>query len=85
MLGLITCPGAAATDVNEYGATVNLTTSIRALGVAKVDTSVPTLPTSPFGFAIQYLVADAAGNSAPVAWRLVRAEVSTDVGDLLGN
>ncbi len=57
--------------MNEYGATVNVTFSIRAFGVAKVDTRVVTPPTAPFGFAIQYLVTDAAGNSATPAWRLV--------------
>jgi len=36
-----------------------------------VDTSVPTAPTKQFGYVIEYGVADAAGNRAPTARRLI--------------
>ncbi|KAG2451339.1 hypothetical protein HYH02_003943 [Chlamydomonas schloesseri] len=65
-------PGATATDVNAYGVTLDVTTAVRQYGAAKVDTSSATPPDAPYGFAVQYTVEDAAGNSAVPAWRLIR-------------
>ena len=59
-------PGATASDVNELGATVNLTSRVQAFGAAAVDTTFATDPRSAFGYAIRYEVSDAAGvRSAP--------------------
>jgi hypothetical protein len=49
-------PGAKAFDVNAYGVTVDVTGSISSTGAGRVDTSQPTDPKQPYGFAIIYTV-----------------------------
>ncbi|PNH08676.1 hypothetical protein TSOC_004773, partial [Tetrabaena socialis] len=65
-------PGAIASDVNEFGRSVDITGRIQAFGVAAVNTLSATPPADLYGYLVRYQVSDAAGLVAPDAWRLVK-------------
>ncbi|PNH08675.1 hypothetical protein TSOC_004770, partial [Tetrabaena socialis] len=65
-------PGATASDVNEFGRSVDITGRIQAYGVAAVNTLSATPPADMYGYLVRYQVSDAAGLVAPDAWRLVK-------------
>lgn len=53
----VRCPaGASATDVNELGTTVNISSRVLAFGAGSVDTRVPTAPGALFSFVVEYQV-----------------------------
>ncbi|GIL59280.1 hypothetical protein Vafri_14181 [Volvox africanus] len=64
--------GATATDVNEYGISVDISSRVQSYGAAAIDTSMVTPPGETHSFAVQYTVTDLAGNAATPAWRLIR-------------
>ncbi|EFJ42395.1 hypothetical protein VOLCADRAFT_97453 [Volvox carteri f. nagariensis] len=66
-----TDPGATAFDIDEFGATINLTNAIQAYGITAVDTFAATPPLALHSYVIRYSVTDSSGVAA-VGWRLIK-------------
>ncbi|EFJ46527.1 hypothetical protein VOLCADRAFT_93090 [Volvox carteri f. nagariensis] len=66
-----TDPGATAFDIDEFGATINLTNAIQAYGITAVDTFTATPPPALHSYVIRYSVTDSSGVAA-VGWRLIK-------------